>query len=115
MLCAQAGEGARGEESRAELIRQIETTSVGGRLAQNVSGGDETGTLQLLVQQQNQVLQRLRSQPAVGRLVIKINSDISSWANTPADIELRSGDVCSSYLNGQGLSWSVAKLTTPRL
>ena len=81
------------EKSRAELIRQLETTSVGGRLAQNASGGDETGTLQLLVQQQNQVLQRLRSQPAVGRLVIKIDSDISSWANTPADIELRSGDV----------------------
>lgn len=81
------------ERSRAELIRQIETTSVGGRLGQNMSGGDETGTLQLLVQQQNQVLQRLRSQQAVGRLVIKMDGNISSWANTPADIELRSGDV----------------------
>jgi protein involved in polysaccharide export with SLBB domain len=81
------------EKSRAELIRQIETTSVGGRLGQNVSGGDENATLQLLVQQQNQVLQRLRSQQAVGRLVIKITADIASWANTPADIELRSGDV----------------------
>lgn len=81
------------EKSRAELIRQIETTSVGGRLGQNVSGGDENATLQLLVQQQNQVLLRLRSQQAVGRLVIKITADIASWANTPADIELRSGDV----------------------
>ena len=81
------------EKSRAELIRQIETTSVGGRLGQNVSGGDESGTLQLLVQQQNQVLQRLRAQRAVGRLVIKISSDIATWANTDADIELRSGDI----------------------
>jgi protein involved in polysaccharide export with SLBB domain len=81
------------EKSRAELIRQIETTSVGSKLGQNVSGGDDSATLQLLVQQQNQVLQRLRSQQAVGRLVIKIDSDIASWANTPADIELRSGDV----------------------
>jgi len=81
------------EKSRAELIRQIETTSVGGRLGQAVSGGDDAATLQLLVQQQNQVLQRLRSQQVVGRLVIKINADIASWANTPADIELRSGDV----------------------
>ncbi len=32
------------EKSRAELIRQIETTSVGGKLGQNVSGGDESGT-----------------------------------------------------------------------
>jgi protein involved in polysaccharide export with SLBB domain len=81
------------EKSRAELIRQIETTSVGGKLGQNVTSGEDSATLQLLVQQQNQVLQRLRSQQAVGRLVIKINTDIASWANTPADIELRSGDV----------------------
>jgi protein involved in polysaccharide export with SLBB domain len=45
------------------------------------------------VQQQQQVLQRLRSQPAVGRLVIRISTDIASWANTPADIEMRRGDV----------------------
>jgi protein involved in polysaccharide export with SLBB domain len=81
------------EKSRAELIRQIETTSVGAKLAQNATGQDETGTLQLMVQQQQQVLQRLRSQPAVGRLVIRISTDIASWANTPADIEMRRGDV----------------------
>ncbi len=81
------------EKSRTELIRQIESSSVGGKLGQNVSGGDETGTLQLLVQQQNEVLQRLRSQRAVGRLVIKISNNIATWANTDADIELRAGDV----------------------
>jgi protein involved in polysaccharide export with SLBB domain len=81
------------ERSRAELIRQIETSSVGAKLAPNANGQDETGTLQLLVQQQNQVLQRLRSQPASGRLVIKISSDISSWENTAVDIEMRRGDI----------------------
>jgi protein involved in polysaccharide export with SLBB domain len=81
------------EKSRVELIRQIESVSAGGRLGQNASGGDDSATLQLLIQQQNQVLQRLRSQQAVGRLVIKIDANIASWANTPADIELRSGDV----------------------
>jgi protein involved in polysaccharide export with SLBB domain len=81
------------EKSRAELLRQIESTSVGGRLGQSVTGNDDSATLQLLVQQQEQVVQRLRAQPAVGRLVIKIGSDIASWANTSADIELRSGDV----------------------
>jgi protein involved in polysaccharide export with SLBB domain len=81
------------EKSRTELIRQIESASAGGRIGQTVSGGDDNATLQLVVQQQNQVLQRLRSQQAVGRLVIKISADIASWANTPADIELRSGDV----------------------
>jgi protein involved in polysaccharide export with SLBB domain len=81
------------EESRAQLIRQIETTSVGSKVGQSISGGDDSATLQLLVQQQNQVLERLRNQRSVGRLVIKIGADIASWAGTPADIELRNGDV----------------------
>jgi protein involved in polysaccharide export with SLBB domain len=49
--------------------------------------------MQLISQQQNEVLSRLRSQPATGRLVIHISADISSWENTPADIEVRAGDV----------------------
>jgi protein involved in polysaccharide export with SLBB domain len=49
--------------------------------------------LQLIQQQQDQVLGRLRSQPASGRLVIHITADINSWAGTPADIQVRSGDV----------------------
>jgi len=81
------------EKSRAELIRQIETTSVSARLAPNLTGQDQTAALQAAEQQQNQVLQRLRSEPASGRLVLHISADIDSWANTPADIELRSGDV----------------------
>ena len=44
-------------------------------------------------QQQQQTLNRLRSQPAAGRLVITISSNISEWENTPADIFLRAGDV----------------------
>jgi protein involved in polysaccharide export with SLBB domain len=49
--------------------------------------------LQLVVAQQKQIVARLKSEPSTGRLVIKINSDIASWENTPADIELRNGDV----------------------
>jgi protein involved in polysaccharide export with SLBB domain len=49
--------------------------------------------MQLIQQQQEQILSRLRSQPATGRLVIHITSDIDSWAGTAADIEVRRGDV----------------------
>jgi protein involved in polysaccharide export with SLBB domain len=48
---------------------------------------------QLVVAQQREVVAKLKSQPPTGRLVIKISSDIASWENTPADIELRAGDV----------------------
>ena len=81
------------EKSREELIRQIETSSAAARLSPNIAGGDQSGTLQLIQQQQEQVLSRLRSQPATGRLVIRMTSDIDSWAGSAADIEVRSGDV----------------------
>lgn len=81
------------EKSRQELIHQIETSSAAARLSPNLGGGDSGATLQIVQQQQEQALSRLRSQPASGRLVIHISSDIENWANTPADIEMRSGDV----------------------
>lgn len=77
------------EKSRQELIRQIDTNSTAARLG----AGDTGGTLQLIKAQQEQALAQLKSHPATGRMVIHISSDIDSWANTPADIELRRGDV----------------------
>ena len=81
------------DKSRNELIHQIETTSAGAKLAPSLSAQDDAATLQLLIQQQKEVVERLRNQPAIGRLVIKISADIASWEGTPADIELRRGDV----------------------
>jgi protein involved in polysaccharide export with SLBB domain len=83
------------ERSRDELIRQIESTSAATKLSPTLSGSDQAATLQLIVQQQEQVLQHLRRQPSSGRLVIKIDTDVASWENTPADLELRNGDVLS--------------------
>jgi len=80
------------EKSREELIRQIEESSASARISPSASGGDQAATLQLIQQQKQQVISQLRSHPVVGRLVIHIESDISHWAGTPADIELRSGD-----------------------
>lgn len=81
------------DKSRIELIHQIETTPAGAKLAPSVSAQDDAATLQLLVAQQKEVVARLRSQTATGRLVIKITADIARWEGTPADIELRRGDV----------------------
>jgi protein involved in polysaccharide export with SLBB domain len=81
------------EKTRVELIHQIETSSASARLGANLSGQDSAGLLQAASAQQAEVLQRLKSQPASGRLVIHISADINSWANTPADIEMHAGDV----------------------
>jgi hypothetical protein len=37
-------------------------------------------------------LTELSSNPPVGRVAIRISSNIKNWANTPADVEVRAGD-----------------------
>ncbi len=81
------------EKSRDELVRQLETTSAGVHVSPTLNQQEQFGALQMIVAQQKQVLASLKSQPPTGRLVIKINTDIATWENTPADIEMRSGDV----------------------
>jgi len=81
------------QKSRDELIRQIETNSAAARLSPSVSGGSSTSILGVIKEQQNEVLADLKTHPPSGRMVIHISADIDSWANTPADIELRTGDV----------------------
>ncbi len=81
------------QQSREELIRQIETNSAAARLSPNVGAGGSGATLQLIKAQEDEVLSDLKSHPPTGRMVIHISANIDSWANTPADIELRRGDV----------------------
>lgn len=81
------------EKSRQELIRQIESASAGARMKPSANGKEDAAVLQGIVQQQQEMLHKLRTQPATGRLVIKISTDIEKWENTPLDIEVRAGDV----------------------
>ena len=81
------------EQGRQELIRRLETMTATVRVSSNTTGQDQAALLQAMQQQQTQTLARLKSQPVTGRLVVTISSDISKWENTPADINLRAGDV----------------------
>ncbi len=104
------------EKSRTELIHHLETTSPSAMLSPSVTGQEGIGTLQLIMAQQKQVVQELKSRPPAGRLVIKISSDISAWENTSADIELRAGDVLTipkkpSFVLVTGQVYNSAALT----
>ena len=81
------------EKSRAELIRQIETSASAARLSANLGSSDQSGQAQLVRQQEDQILTQLKNQPVTGRMVIHISTDIGSWAGSAADIEVRTGDV----------------------
>ena len=82
------------ENNREEMIRRIESNvpnlAIGAGTVQ-----DQQSLTQEIRQQQQEVLASLRSHPSIGRLVIKISSDIGKWENTPADIEMRAGDTLS--------------------
>lgn len=81
------------QNSRDELIRQIETSAAAARLSPGLSASSSPGAMQLIKEQQQQVISDLESHPPTGRMVIHITADIGSWANTAADIELHRDDV----------------------
>jgi protein involved in polysaccharide export with SLBB domain len=74
------------DKSRQALIRRIESAQP------NVKSPEGLALTSAFMQQQQVMLQRLKGQQSSGRMVIKISGDVSSWANSPSDIELRPGD-----------------------
>lgn len=79
------------EKNRLEMIERIESTPLNFKQGL-LSPEDQSQMQQALIQQRAQVLTSLRNHTSTGRLIINISSDIHSWENTPADIELRAGD-----------------------
>jgi len=116
------------EQARRQMIRQIENTP--DQVKPGAFGTQGTTQIQQSVDAQRQeILASLRSHPASGRLIINISSDVSRWENTPADIELRAGDILTvpkrpnfvvvsgqvynpaaiSYVPGRDLDWYLLK------
>jgi protein involved in polysaccharide export with SLBB domain len=81
------------EKSRQELIQRIEAAGTTPKLGLTGSVGEQAAVAQAMFAQRQQIVAVLKTQPSSGRLVIKISSNLRQWQNTPADIELRSGDV----------------------
>jgi protein involved in polysaccharide export with SLBB domain len=85
-----------GEKARLDLIQRIQSQNLSA-MTSGASGAlsaqEQAQSLQAMKQQQEQVLTALQNQPASGRLVIRINKNISEWENSQADVEMRAGDV----------------------
>ncbi len=80
------------QANRQQLISRIESSAANFKAGAS-TGQEQVALLQAMQQQQQQVLSALRSQPVSGRIVIDLSRDIANWENTPADIEMREGDV----------------------
>ena len=80
------------ERNRANIIRQVQAQQSTLKLIADTGDAEEKLAKDAAVQQWHATLDQLESAPPEGRLVIHISKNVSKWANTPADIEVRAGD-----------------------
>ena len=80
------------ERNRAELLRQVQDEGFALKSTPEKDPDDKSVKEASLLQWKT-VTERLQNTPPNGRLVIHISKDVNRWANTPADIEVRAGDV----------------------
>ena len=80
------------ERSRAELIGRVKAEGNSLKLIPETDADQKMAKDATLMQWQA-ALDKLQRTPPVGRMVIHISTDIHRWANTPADLQLRAGDI----------------------
>jgi protein involved in polysaccharide export with SLBB domain len=80
------------EKNRVDLIRHVAAEGPGLQL---IPEGDEDQKMakQAALLQWQSALDKLQNTPPSGRLVVHISGDVARWANTPADITVRNGDL----------------------
>jgi protein involved in polysaccharide export with SLBB domain len=80
------------ESNRTVLIREIQDDGTALKAVPDSNPEDKAVKEASLLQWQR-TMERLQNTPPTGRLVIHISKDMKHWANTPADLELRAGDI----------------------
>ncbi|HMD85096.1 MAG TPA: SLBB domain-containing protein [Terriglobia bacterium] len=80
------------EKSRQDLIQRIEQEGAAVRTSLSTTGLEQAQLAQEATQQQERALEALRRAPASGRLVVRLQSGLKGFENSPQDIELRDGD-----------------------
>ncbi|HZQ18939.1 MAG TPA: SLBB domain-containing protein [Terriglobales bacterium] len=80
------------EENREQLIRQVRIDGANLTLIPE-QDTDQKMAKEAAINQWQSSLQKLQESPPSGRLVVHVTKDIRKWANTPADIQVRAGDV----------------------
>ena len=80
------------EENREQLIRQVRTDGANLKLIPE-QDTDQKLAKEAAVNQWQSALQKLQDSPPSGRLVVHISKDVKHWANSPADLQVRAGDL----------------------
>jgi protein involved in polysaccharide export with SLBB domain len=80
------------ERNRTELLKRMQSELAAQKYKPGTSPQDVSTSQEAFFLQEQQIVDRVKNEPAVGRLVVRISPDIAKWRNTPADVELRAGD-----------------------
>jgi len=80
------------EKNRADLIQRVQAEAGQVKILPGMDTDQQVQAKAAVLQYQNTV-QALQNAPPAGRLVIHVSADVRRWANTPADIQVRDGDV----------------------
>jgi protein involved in polysaccharide export with SLBB domain len=80
------------DRSRAELVQRLQNIQSEIK-AQEETDPKKKQAKELAYSQWQTAIDNLTVNPPVGRLTIRISTDVPHWANTPNDIEVRDGDV----------------------
>jgi protein involved in polysaccharide export with SLBB domain len=80
------------DRSRSELVQRLQNIQSEIK-AQEETDPKKKQAKELAYAQWQTAIDNLTANPPLGRLTIRISTDIQHWANTPNDIEVRDGDV----------------------
>jgi protein involved in polysaccharide export with SLBB domain len=80
------------EKSRNELIQEVQQNATNVKVSINASASDQAALQNAALQQHKQVLEALQNAPITGRLVVHLNRNLRSFANSIDDIQVRAGD-----------------------
>jgi polysaccharide export outer membrane protein len=79
-------------KAQAEIIARVREAQTSLELLPE-NDGKQKEAKAIALQQAQSSIEQLSASPVVGRVTIRISSQIDRWKNTPADIEVRAGDV----------------------
>jgi protein involved in polysaccharide export with SLBB domain len=79
-------------KAQAEIITRLREAQTGLELLPE-NDGKQKEAKAIALQQAQSSIEQLSASPVLGRVTIRISSQIDRWRNTPADVEVRAGDV----------------------
>jgi polysaccharide export outer membrane protein len=78
--------------ARLEMVRRLKQEEINLKALPEAEPEQKNAKLTAIAETET-TLQQLQANPPIGRVVVRIQSDVRSWRNTAADVPVRDGDV----------------------